>query len=272
MIRSGDAESLKIDNPGLSTVVIDNLTAGTYEFAMTSFNLDGVESTRSNKITRIVEIGAGAGDEVGADTTTETTENAADASEPEVATATSNTTPFLMISGTPPEAVTAGDLYLFAPGVETNSQTAPVFAVAGLPHWAGFNEINGELFGAPAEEDIGYYEAITISASNGVVETSLPTFSIEVLAAGAAQGAVTLSWTPPTENEDGSYLTDLAGYWIYWGNTPGTYTEWMKIENLGITTIVIEDLVPGAWEFAMTSFNADGVESSLSNAVTRWVE
>jgi hypothetical protein len=77
---------------------------------------------------------------------------------------------------------------------------------------------------------------------------------------------------PPTENEDGSYLTDLAGYWVYWGNNPGTFTNWMRIDNPGLTTIVIEDLVPGSWEFAMTSFNAAGVESSLSNAVTRFVE
>ncbi len=177
-----------------------------------------------------------------------------------------------MLSGTPPEAVTAGDLYLFTPGVEASSETPAVFMIDGLPHWAGFNEINGELYGAPAEEDIGFYDAITISATDGVVETSLPTFSIEVVAAGAAQGAVTLSWMPPTENEDGSYLTDLAGYWVYWGNNPGTYTEWMRIDNPGLTAIVIESLVPGSWEFAMTSFNADGVESGLSNAVTRVVE
>jgi hypothetical protein len=77
---------------------------------------------------------------------------------------------------------------------------------------------------------------------------------------------------PPTENEDGSYLTDLAGYWLYWGNNSGTYTEWMKIEGPGLTRIVIEGLVPGSWEFAMTSFNAAGVESALSNAVTIIVE
>jgi hypothetical protein len=93
-----------------------------------------------------------------------------------------------------------------------------------------------------------------------------------VVAPGAALGAVTLSWMPPTENADGSYLADLAGYWIYWGNNPGTYTQWMRIDSPGLTTVVIESLVPGTYEFAMTSFNANGVESSLSNAVTRFVE
>jgi hypothetical protein len=244
--------SLKIDNPGLSTAVIDNLAAGTYEFAMSSVNAAGIESTRSNTITRVVEFGA----------------------EPVAfveVEATSNSAPHLMISGTPPEAVTAGDLYLFTPGIESNADTPPVFTVDGLPQWAGFDEITGELYGTPDDVHIGLYEAITISATDGVVDTSLPTFSIEVVAPGAAPGAVTLSWMPPTENEDGSYLVDLAGYWIYWGNNPGQYTNWMRIDNPGLASIVIEDLVPGTWEFAMTSFNAAGVESNLSNAISRFV-
>jgi hypothetical protein len=235
-----DTESMKIDNPGLSTIVIDNLAAGTYEFAMTSFNLDGIESARSNAITRIVEAGAGAGEAAGADAATDTTETAASEGEPDVAAAMSESTPFLVIAGTPPEAVTADTLYLFTPSVESSGESQPTFAIDGLPHWAGFNEINGELYGAPAEQDIGFYDAITISATDGVVETSLPTFSIEVVAPGAALGAVTLSWMPPTENADGSYLADLAGYWIYWGNNPGTYTQWMRIDSPGLTTVVIE--------------------------------
>jgi hypothetical protein len=214
----------------------------------------------------------GAVEEAEAVATTEMTDQATGGGDAEMASATSNATPFLMLSGTPPEAVTAGELYLFTPIVESNGESPPAFAIDGLPHWAGFNDINGELYGAPADEDIGFYDAITISATDGVVETSLPPFSIQVVAPGAAQGAVTLSWAPPTENEDGSYLTDLAGYWVYWGNNPGTFTNWMRIDNPGLTTIVIEDLVPGSWEFAMTSFNAAGVESSLSNAVTRFVE
>jgi hypothetical protein len=265
-------ESMKIDNPGLSMFVIEGLAAGTYEFAMTSINAAGVESGLSNSITRVVKGGAGAVEEADAGATKGMTDQATRGGEAEMASATSNAAPFLMLSGTPPEAVTAGELYLFTPTVESNGESPPAFAIEGLPHWAGFDEITGELYGTPDDAHIGFYDAITISATDGIVETSLPPFSIQVVAPGAAQGAVTLSWTPPMQNEDGSYLVDLAGYWIYWGNNPGTYTNWMRIDNPGLTTIVIEDLVPGSWEFAMTSFNAAGVESRLSNAVTRFVE
>ena len=269
---STETGSMKIDNPGLSAIVIDNLIAGTYEFTMTSFNVQGIESSPSNSITRTVDASVGIGVAQGGSTAVET--RSASIDEAAVAGTATGTgiAPRLMISGTPPEAVTAGQLYLFTPGFESSGEDPPVFMVEGLPHWAGFNTINGEIYGAPAEEDIGTYDAITVSATDGVVETSLPAFSIEVVAPGAAQGAVTLSWMPPTENEDGSYLVDLAGYWIYWGNNPGQYTEWLRVDNPGLTTVVIEDLVPGDWEFAMTSFNAAGVESSLSNTVTRFVD
>jgi hypothetical protein len=47
--------SLTIDNPGLTTYVIDNLASGTYEFVATSFNAAGVESSYSNPATKTVQ-------------------------------------------------------------------------------------------------------------------------------------------------------------------------------------------------------------------------
>ena len=84
-------------------------------------------------------------------------------------------------------------------------------------------------------------------------------------------GSVTLSWTPPTENEDGTVLTDLAGYRLYWGTTPGVYTDSLTINNPGLTTYVVENLPPGTYEFVATSFNAAGTESIYSNAATKVV-
>jgi hypothetical protein len=173
-----------------------------------------------------------------------------------------------MLSGTPPGSVTAGEPYVFVPTVGSDGETEPVFMIDGLPHWAGFNATTGALYGTPGEADVGVYESVTISATNGAIETSLPPFSIAV---GTATGSVTLSWTPPTENEDGSLLVDLAGYWIYWRNTADTVTESMKIDNPGVSMIVIDNLVAGTYEFAMTSYNAAGIESVLSNTVIRVV-
>lgn len=82
-------------------------------------------------------------------------------------------------------------------------------------------------------------------------------------------GAATLSWTPPTENTDGTQLTDLAGYNIYWGTTEGTYTNEINIANPTITTYVVEALAPGTYYFVATAYNESGVESSFSNVATK---
>ena len=83
---------------------------------------------------------------------------------------------------------------------------------------------------------------------------------------------MTLNWTAPTENEDGSPLEDLSGYRIYWGATPGNYPNSVTIDNPGLTTYVVDNLAPGTYEFVATSFNAAGVESGYSNAATKTVQ
>ena len=81
-----------------------------------------------------------------------------------------------------------------------------------------------------------------------------------------------MDWTPPTENEDGSALVDLAGYTIYWGTTPGNYTSSVSIDNPGISRYVIENLTPGTYEFAATSYNSARVESVYSNVAIKVVD
>lgn len=39
---------------------------------------------------------------------------------------------------------------------------------------------------------------------------------------GASGSSVTLSWDAPTKNEDGSDLTDLLGYKVYYGTSPSS--------------------------------------------------
>lgn len=84
-------------------------------------------------------------------------------------------------------------------------------------------------------------------------------------------GTVTLSWTPPTTNEDGSALTDLAGYKIYYGNVSGTYSEIIDVNAPGIASCLVDDLTPDTYFFSMTAYNASGYESSYSNEVSKTV-
>jgi hypothetical protein len=102
------------------------------------------------------------------------------------------------------------------------------------------------------------------------VSTSLPAFSISVVAPPTT-GSVTLSWTPPTTNSDGSPLTDLAGYRIVYGTASRTYTQSLTIGAPSVASASIEGLAQGTWYFAVKAYTAAGVESDLSNEASKTI-
>jgi hypothetical protein len=183
---------------------------------------------------------------------------------------TSNSSP--TISGSPTTQLTAGESYSFTPSASDPDSSTLRFSITGKPAWAEFDVLTGRLSGATADADIGIYTGIVISVTDGTETASLPEFSIEVLASGAATGSVTLSWTPPTENEDGSQLTDLAAYRIYWSRAGESYGPPATISNPTVTRYVVEGLAPGTYEFVASAVNGLGVESRFSNVITRTVQ
>jgi hypothetical protein len=88
-------------------------------------------------------------------------------------------------------------------------------------------------------------------------------------AVASAKGATTLSWMPPTRNDDGTPLT-LTGYRIYWGLTEGYYPHSVTLNNAGLTRYVVEQLTPATWYFVATALSSDG-ESPPSNVVAMQV-
>jgi len=87
----------------------------------------------------------------------------------------------------------------------------------------------------------------------------------------ASSNAVTLNWTPPTENTNGSPLTNLSGYNIHYGTASGDYTQTISVSNAGIATYVVDDLTPGTYYFAVGAVNSQGTESPLSSEVSATV-
>jgi hypothetical protein len=80
--------------------------------------------------------------------------------------------------------------------------------------------------------------------------------------------STTLTWTQPTLNTDGSALTDLTGYVIYWG-TDSTFTTKSTriISNKDILTTRISNLLLGkTYYFAVASISASGGIGQRSNA------
>ena len=84
-------------------------------------------------------------------------------------------------------------------------------------------------------------------------------------------GSTALSWAAPTARTDGSPLTNLAGYKIYYGRMSGVYDYQIDLNNPGIMTYLVENLVSGAWYFALTAYDSAGLESDRSNEVLRQI-
>jgi hypothetical protein len=170
------------------------------------------------------------------------------------------------ISGQPAAAINAGSTYDFAPTASDASGAALTFAIQNMPAWATFNASTGELKGVPSASDVGSYSGIVISVSDGDATSALPTFSINVTQMSA--GSVTIAWDPPTTNTNGTPLTNLAGYKIYYGTSPTSLTQSVQITNPGLSSYVIENLSPATWYFSLVSYTSSDVESPQTDPVS----
>jgi hypothetical protein len=78
-----------------------------------------------------------------------------------------------------------------------------------------------------------------------------------------------LTWAPPTENTDGTTLTNLAGYRISYGASASALVQSAQIANPSATTHTITNLTAGTWYFGIKAYSSQGSESILSNVVSK---
>jgi hypothetical protein len=74
-------------------------------------------------------------------------------------------------------------------------------------------------------------------------------------------GIATLSWAIPTKNDDGTALTDLAGFHIHYGNAATALDNLVTVSNPAATGYVISQLPIGTYYFAVTSYTFSNTES-----------
>lgn len=187
-------------------------------------------------------------------------------------TASSTTaSPTLTMTGTPASSVVAGSAYTFQPAVSESSGTVTL-SVTGLPAWATFNTGTGELTGTPSNADVGTSGPITINASDGGTTASIGPFTIEVTAAPPpTTGSATLTWVAPTENTDGTPLTDLAGYYIHYGTNAAALTQSISVPSATTTTYEISSLAPGTYYFEIIAYTSLGTQSAPSNVASKTI-
>ena len=104
----------------------------------------------------------------------------------------------------------------------------------------------------------------------------LPIFLITIAGCGGGGSnggrptpeGVTISWIAPTQNADGSRLTDLAGYKIYYGPATSNYTGGSIDVGLK-TSYDTRALSAGYYCFVVASYDFSGNESGYSGELCK---
>ena len=123
--------------------------------------------------------------------------------------------------------------------------------------WTGDRNTSGTVSTGPLTAGTTF--SLTCTGAGG---SALEMISIAVV------GPVQLSWAPPTENVDGSPLTDLSAYRIYYGDASRSYDQVVVVGNPAATSYTLS-LASGDYYVAMTAVDADGNESAYSNEVIK---
>jgi hypothetical protein len=175
------------------------------------------------------------------------------------------------ISGTPPTSVTAGSTYRFQPTAKDPDGKTLSFSVQHKPAWATFSIATGLLEGTPSSTQTGAYDDVIISASNGQYSSALPAFDVTVTGSASTASAV-IEWVPPTENTNGTPLTDLEGVRIYYGTSAASLSHMVQISSKTETTYTIGNLSAGTWYFGGVSYTTTGAQSAMSRVVSMNVQ
>jgi hypothetical protein len=178
------------------------------------------------------------------------------------------TNPPPTISGQPGASVLVGQAYSFQPSASDPNNDTLSFTISNKPAWADFNASNGRLSGTPTSAQVGAYSNISIQVSDGSSNATLGPFAITVTDTGS--GVATVSWTPPTQNTDGSPVT-LAGYHILYGRSANDLSQSEQVSNPSVSTYVVDNLTAGTWYFAVIAVSSTGSTSEQSTVVSKTI-
>jgi hypothetical protein len=85
-------------------------------------------------------------------------------------------------------------------------------------------------------------------------------------------GSIALSWSAPATNSDGTPITDLAGYRVYYGTASGYYTDNVTITNPSTLSATISNLPADTYFVIVRAFNSVNAESQASAEVSKTIQ
>jgi len=161
--------------------------------------------------------------------------------------------PSLVLTATPTSVTTGGSSTL---------QWTATNAVSCTPTgaWPGNPGVTGAQSTGPLTATTTY----TLACTNGAGATATASVTITV-----ASGSANLSWTAPTQNTNGTPVTPLSGYVIYYGQTQSQLLDTKAVSGATTTTASVTGLTAGTWYFEVAAVAADGTQSPPSSAGTK---
>ncbi|MFC4309788.1 fibronectin type III domain-containing protein [Steroidobacter flavus] len=185
------------------------------------------------------------------------------------------------ISGKLPDTRVGADYYFMPKASDPDGDTL-TFSISGAPGWMRFRESDGRIVGQADAEGIYSNIVVSVRDSHGNT-TSLPPATITITGSGTSAragaqlspakgtGTATLTWTPPTQNDNGTSLANLAGYRISYGTKPTELTLTIELPNPSASGYIVPNLAPGTYYFSVRSYNSQGKESTPSKVVKKVV-
>jgi hypothetical protein len=84
-------------------------------------------------------------------------------------------------------------------------------------------------------------------------------------------GTALVRWTAPTQNSNGSTLTNLGSFRVVYGTAANALNQSFAVSDVTARQATIQSLTPGTWYFAVRARTTTNLESSDSNVASKAV-
>ena len=111
----------------------------------------------------------------------------------------------------------------------------------------------------------------TKGASGSQTLSTIKATTSYALTCSWSTGSAVVRWTAPTANTNGSTLTNLAGYRVYYGTSSSSFPQSVTVNDVTALNATVSPLAAGTWYFKVRTLNANQVESTDSNVASKSV-
>lgn len=158
-------------------------------------------------------------------------------------------------------------------GVATlsGSPSSPAWSASGIQLQSGDNTItvtaqDNAGHSVSATTVVSYSPPVAAQSAGGGATSPAPTSTAPV---PTGTGLASLTWDAPVTAANGSAITSLAGYRIYYGTASGNYTGSIYVAGASSLGGSVTGLGVGTWYFTVAAVDTQGNESNLGYELSK---